>query len=254
MKKLLFILMAGATLVACEKKSDDSSTNDPTPTPTPPSPTVTINGTDGTLVAVKSTSSIAIPGFGNQTNITGTATATFSDGTTSAASAGTVRCMGKKLNSQNGAYFFTPGFANPTGIDFDGNPVEWDVEGSGSIPAFTYSYMEEVPQIGAISGATDEINRADDLTISIDLGNSATDISSADSLMFNVIDIDGKTLMHTTTPGTTSHTFSAAEMSKLAEGFAYVQVVGYNFLVRSEGSYKLAFINLGAMTKNVTLK
>ncbi len=253
MKKLLCLFVAGALLSSCEKKSDDTST-DPTPAPSPPSPTVTINGTDGSLIAIKSTSSITIPGIGNQTTITGTASATFSDGNTAAASAGDVKCIGKKLTFQNGAYFFIPGFANPTGLNFDGASVDWEVEGNGGIPGFNYTYMEEVPQIGEITGAAEEIKRSEDLTISINMASSSTDISSADSLMFNVIDINGKTLMHTTSPNITSHTFTASEMGTLDEGFAYIQIIGYNYLVRSEGSYKMAYINLGAMTENVTLK
>ncbi|WP_041627664.1 hypothetical protein [Owenweeksia hongkongensis] len=253
MKKLLCLFVAGALLSSCEKKSDDTTT-DPDPTPTAPSPTVNIPGVMGSLVAVKSSSTVTVPGLGDQTTIIGTATANFSDGTSTSVSAGTVECMNQKLTSQNGAYFYKPGFTNPSGIDFDGSAVEWDVAGNGSIPAFSYNYMEEVPQIGGITGASGDVKRSEDLTISIDMGNVSTDISSADSLMFNVIDKNGKTLMQTTAPNTTSYTFSASQMGTLAEGFAYVQVVGYNYLLRTETGYEVAYINLGAMTKNVTLK
>lgn len=253
MKKLLCLFVAGALLSSCEKKSDDTTT-DPDPTPAAPSPTVNIPGAMGSLIAVKSSSTITIPGIGDQTSIIGTATANFNDGTTTSVSAGTVECMSKELSSQNGAYFYQPGLTNPTGIDFDGSAVDWDVEGNGNVPAFSYSYMEEVPQIGNITGAEGDVKRSENLTISIDMGNSSTDISSADSLLFNVIDKNGKTLMQTTAPSTTSHTFSASEMGTLAEGFAYIQVVGYNYMLRSESGYDVAYINVGATTKNVTLK
>ena len=252
MKKLLCLFVAGALLASCEKKNDDNSNNNTQATA--PSPSVTIPQTNASLIAIKSTSTINIPGIGEQASIIGTATATFSDGTNTSVSGGDVKCMGEKLSSENGAYYFQPGFTNPTGINFSGSPVSWEVEGNGNVPGFSYNYMNEVPQIGGLSGVTDEVNRSSEFTIAINMSSSATDISSADSLMFNVIDKNGKTLMTTTANTVTSHTFSASQMSSLADGFAYVQVVGYNYLIHSEGNYDVAFINLGALTKNVTLK
>lgn len=254
MKKLLCLFVAGTLFASCEKTNDDTTNTTPDPTPSAPSPSVTIPQTSASLIAIKSTSTINIPGIGEQTSVTGTAAATFNDGSNTSVSGGVVKCMGKKLSSQNGAYYFQPGFANPNGIDFSGSPIDWEVEGNGNVPGFSYSYMNEVPQIGGLSGINDEIDKSSDLTVTIDMTSASTDLSSADSLMFNVIDKNGKTLMVTTDNATTSHTFNASEMSTLDEGFAYVQVIGYNYLIHPEGTYDVAYINLGALTKNVTLK
>jgi len=250
MKKYLFLVLAGAMFAACEKEEkDETPDSQPQPEPTP---SVVINDAQGSLIAVNTTTSISVAGF-EQTIVSGTATASFSENGQDAVSAGTVSCMGEELDYQSGSYFSMPNATNPTGIDFAGSAVEWDVAGNGSIPGFSYSYTEEVPEIGGIDGIDDELDRSTDVTLSVEAGSN-TDISSADSLMFNIIDKNGKMISETTAPSVTAHTFTSAQLADLATGAAYIQITGYNYLVRDESGYKLAFINLGAITKNVTIK
>ena len=250
MKKYLFLLLAGALFAACEK-DEKEETPDPQPQPEP-TPSVVIKDVLGTLVAVNTTTSLSVAGF-EQTIISGTATANFTENGTDPVSAGNVSCMGEDLQYQNGAYFSMPSATNPTGIEFGGSQVEWEVAGNGGIPGFTYNYGEEVPEIGGIDGVNDELDRSNNVTLAIQSGSN-TDISSVDSLMFNIIDKNGKMLSETTAPNVTSHTFTSAQLGDLAAGAAYVQITGYNYIVRDESGYKLAFINLGAITKNATIK
>ena len=249
MKKLIYLIIAGTVLASCKKKDD--ATDNTQQKQTTPSPTVVINGAQGTLVALNTTTTISIAGF-EQTIVSGTATATFTDNGKNV-SAGKVSCMGEDLDYQNGAYFSMPSATNPTGVDFNGSTVDWEAAGNGNIPAFTYSYMEEVPQINGIDNVDSDVDRASNLLVRLQTGG-ITDISSADSLMYNVIDKNGKMLSVTTAPNIKSHEFTSSELGTLDAGFAYVQITAYNYLVRDENGYKLAFINMGAITKNVTLK
>ncbi len=61
-------------------------------------------------------------------------------------------------------------------------------------------------------------------------------------------------LSQTTTNTVSSVTFTSAQMSTLAEGFAYVQVAAFNYKIEDYSGYKVAFINQGVNTKSVTLK
>ena len=254
MKRLLLMLflMAGV-LVSCEEddndddnnNQDNNTTEDPTSFEPPG-----LSDLDAVMIALNTSTTIEVPLVGTTTQITGMALARFVGVT----DAGTVSCEGQELQNNQGAYFFTIGPANPMGIDFD-NSVEWDVSGSGSVNAFNYSYMKSVPEIGPITGVTnDEVDRSQDLTVGLDVNSSETDISSADSLAFVVIDSDGTLLMKTQGKSQNTATFTASELGGLATGQGFVQVVGYTYMVRQEGSLDVAYLNEGVAVKTVDIK
>ncbi len=247
---LAFVLLAA---FACEKTEE--TTENPENNNNPPAPAITINGTDAVLIAIQTSSTTEVPIIGTTVFVTGTASATFFDGNggTTALNAGKVECVGEELTNQNNAYFYQPSQNNPSGLSF-GATVGWSVAGNGAVPAINEVYNKEVPEIGNVNGVGADVDRTSELTISFDPNNMHTDISDADSIMFNVFDKDGKLLSQTKATTQTSATFTAAEMGTLAEGFGFVQIAAYNFEVKDYSGYKVAFINQGANTKTVNLK
>lgn len=253
MKKLSLFAALCMIIVACEKTEEATQNNQESNTPS--TPVITIPGTDAALIAIKTSSTTEVPIIGTTTVVTGTAAASFFDGNggTTLQNAGKVECVGEELKNQDNAYFYQITPNNTSGLSF-GATVGWKVAGNGAVPAINEVYNREVPEIGKVTGANGDVSRSNDVTLSFDPNNMHTDVSSADSILFNIIDKDGKMLSQTKANTATSATFTAAEMGTLAEGFAFVQIAAYNYQVKDINGYMVAFINQGSNTKSVTLK
>ncbi len=250
MKKLTVLAALLMVAVACEKTEDANSQSS-----TPPTPSITVKGADAVLVAINTSSTTEVPVIGTTTIVIGTASANFFDGKggTTRQNAGKVECIGEELKNESNSYFYQPSQTNPSGLSFGGT-VGWKVAGNGDVPAINEVYNKEVPQVGALSGASAEVSRGSDLTLGFDPNDLYSDIGSADSILFNVIDKNGKILSQTKSKSATSATFTASQMGTLAEGLAFLQVAAYNYQLKDYNGYKVAFINQGANTRSVTLK
>lgn len=227
-------------LTSCKKEDDDDDPQEQVQE----NPTPTIEDGSGTLVAVKSSTTQSVPGFGDIEIPMNIAVAVFSDDAnyTTFVNGGTVTCEGDELSIQsNNSYVFLPGVDNPEGIDFNGS-IDWDVSGNGSIPAFTHTVGIGFPNVG-------DINSSSTVDISSDYTLSVPSLSGADSVIFMV----GGVLE--TVPGNpTSHTFTAADLSGLSEGQSVAQVAAYKTESEVYGGETFYFVNETVETISVTLE
>lgn len=207
-------------------------------------PTPTIESGAGSLVAVKSSTTQEVPGFGTVEIPMNIAVAVFFDGTdySSFLNAGTVSCETEELSiNANNSYTFTPGTTNAEGIDFQGQ-IDWDVTGNGSVGAFNHTVGIGFPTVGDINSGT---------TVSLSNGYtlSVPSITGADSVIFMV----GGVLF--TEPGsTTSHTFSSSDLSGLTAGTSVAQVAAYKTEQATVGGGDYWFVNETVETLSVTLE
>lgn len=249
MRKYAFGALLLVVAMACEKKEETNQDPDPV---TPSAPSVEVDA-DAFLIALKTTTVIDVPVFGEQMIQSGSATASFMDGKggTAPQNAGTVECEGEELKNQNNSYFYQPSATNTEGISF-GSSVGWSVAGNGDVPAFNETYNREVPEIGSLSSVGSEVEISGEFTFGY--SSTGTDVSEADSIIFNVIDQNGTIITQTHSKSTTSVTFSTDDMGKLTAGGGYVQVAAFNYEIRDVSGYKVVFINEGVNTKAVSLK
>lgn len=211
---------------------------------TPPSGyTPSYTGTFATLVGIKSLSTTSTPIGPIDTEI-GTAVAVFSeDGGANFMTAGTVSVDGNNLSAQtNNSYVYTLGQSNPTGISF-GSTQSW--MGSGANwPAFSASTNVGFPSVSTISSS--------DVTASSGYTLSCSSSISADSIYFSVYGPNGSA-MKVVAGGTSSYTFSSAELSGVGSGSGFVQVVGINYDPQTVGGRAYYLLNETARTKSVTI-
>ena len=220
------LLTLGLVLSSCSKDEDP-------PAPTPPvdgggggsneTPSTTPNfaDADASLWAIRAFNTQTTP-IGTFDIEIGTAVAVFSnDNFSSMLSAGTVELNDHALTAQsNNAYVFTPSAADPMGLDLSSGTITWEVSGSSDFDGFTHTYVNNDfpnPSIGEITSGTTVV-RADGYTL------VAGAVNNADSVLFMVGDV-----VVTRPGGTTSHTFSASDLSGLGTGQNLVQVVPYAF-------------------------
>lgn len=263
--KLLSIIFISTCLftcyTSCKKESSPeptpatTSTPAPTPTPTPtPSatssnPTPTPSDANGVLVALKTISTVNVPFVGNIKQEIGVPVAFFFNTPGTYLDAGTVSCNSSNLSKQsNNAYTFTPGTSEPTGVSYSSG-VNWSVGGNSVnvVPNFTYSPSIGFPELDSIAGNISTVTRSSGVTI------AATNlITNADSVIFSVYGPSGtaqKVLANTST-----HTFSASDLSALGTGNGYIQIAAYKIADQTFSAKKYYFVNEAVFTKMVTIE
>jgi hypothetical protein len=203
------------------------------------------SGTFGSLIAIKTINTTTQGGFTFDTEI-GTAVAAFSeDGGANWMDAGTITCEGETLTkNSNNSYTYIPGTSNPTGLTFS-NPVNWTASGS-SWPAFGLDNSDNFSTLGDISSST-TIASSSSYTL------TSPSISGADSVYFGIYGPDGS-VFKIQSGSTTSHTFTAAEISGLGTGSAYIQVVGLNYEETTFSGRDYYMINESVRTKSATIQ
>lgn len=217
-KKLLVLLIIGITLFSCGK--DDDVPVPATPTPATPSGNTTGNaqpsfiGADATMWAINSLSVTTVTGFPPVTTTIGTGVGLFLDGSGNFIDVGAVQLNSNALTlNPNNSYVFVPGVTMPLGITF--NSVDWSVAGGNGFPAITKNVTIPFPMVSEIT-SSETVTKANGYTLTVNT------VTGADSVLFLVGGIN-KTI-----PGNaTSCTFSASELSSLADGITVVQVAAY---------------------------
>jgi hypothetical protein len=234
--------------VSCNKDDGDSGGDNNAKANETPIPNVP--GVDGVLVAINNSVVQNLPFVGEQTTVMGLATAVFFAGSGNQVNAGSVAVNGNDLSYMSGAYVFTPGFANPMGLEFSGS-VSWEVGGGSGIPNFVHTYQAGVPVIGGLNGVNDEVSG--ELAMSINMNNPATNLQGVDSVMFNLYGPSGEIIV-TKAGNARNHTFSAAEVASVGKGQGMVQVAAYRLRIETKSGKDFGFVNQGVFNKFVTFK
>lgn len=242
----LALLAITFALGACQKDDEEPATpsggGGGTPvTPEEPSTTPTFPDAHGTLWAVKSFSSTATP-IGPIDFEMGLGIAAFSNnGFTTNVNVGDVALNGTALTpGSTGAYTSV----SPTSIvDIDVSSVEWVVAGGNGFAGFTRTVNDfPLPGVGTVTSA-ENVVRSDGYTLSCSF------TGDADSVLFMVGGV-AKTLEG----GSSSCTFSAAELSGLAAGANMVQIAAYSYSSEVIGGKNIYFGKETVRSKSVTIE
>jgi len=182
--------------------------------PTPILPTYT--GEFGVLVGIKTVTTTSTP-IGNIGTELGTGVAIFSqDGGATNLPAGTLTVTSGNsktltLNSNN-SYVYTPSTTDVTGIDYTGSSVVWTASG-GTWPSFTATANQGFGTVQSIS--------SEDVTVSSSYDLTCNGVSNADSIYYAVYGPSGSKII-LKAGNTSSHTFSASDLSGLGTGSGFV--------------------------------
>lgn len=246
MKPRALALMGLASLIvisSCSEETDDN--NNQTAQESTPSPTIPA-GAGGGLIAIQTKTTQSTP-IGEMEILFGTAVAVF--GPSGAfLDAGVVSVNNESLDKQsNNSYTYMPGPTSATGISFNNGAADWDVAGSGSVSAFTFSDTQTWPSIGAIDHSG-SVSTSSDFTL-----QATTSITNADSVIFSVAGPSGN-LLFTAPSGTNAHTFSQAEMATVGAGQGYIQIAPYQVNVESINGENYYFIKETVVSESVTLE
>jgi hypothetical protein len=221
----------------------------PTTTPTPSNPTPTPSDANGVLVALKTISTINVPFVGNIKQEIGIPVAFFFNTPGTYLDGGSVSCNSNTLTKQtNNTYTFTPGTSAPTGVDYSSG-VNWSVGGNtaNNIPSFNYNPNMGFPELDSIAGGISTVTKANGVTIA-----ATNTITNADSVIFSVYG-PGGTAQKVKAASSSSHTFSAADLSGLGSGSGYIQIATYKIGNQTFNGKKMYFINEAVFTKTVTI-
>jgi hypothetical protein len=238
-------MIAGVVVTGCSKTSTDVlDTNTPTTSSSTPSPK--FNDAAGSMAAVTSVSYQTVAGYTIPVYVN-TAVAVFfaSPGSSSYVDAGTVSVNSKNFTKQSNNTYLYQNLTDPLTLS---STNAWNVTGSGSVPAISYTYNRNMPAYGDYSSLPGTVTRSAGLTV--DLGSSVTD---ADSVY--VVVTSGSTYIIKHCAGNAGEaSFSASELSKLAAtSTGLLQVVPWNYTSSVISGNKYYFVNEAAYTKSVSV-
>ena len=190
---------------------------DPTDPPVASTPTPELGDGFGGLWAINSVSSTSTP-IGNVDTELGTAVAFFSnDNFSTFEDAGTVSVATTDLSKvENNSYVHIPSALDPTGIAYP-STYNWEIAGSGAVPAFTTEGLSTFPSVGNITSPT-TVNKANGYTLSCE------SVSDAQEVLFLVGGVS-----KTVSGNGTEAIFTSADLGGLDTGMNFVQVAAYTY-------------------------
>lgn len=245
MKKSFILLGIGlacmTTFTACKKTTSTTPNGNSAPSVNAPS------GADGALAAVKVITTQTVAGYTVPIEI-GTAAAWF--GTASSyQDAGNVTIDTKGLTKSSNAYVYQPTQSDPTGLSFN-STVAWNVTGNtgNGIAAFSYNDVSSFPSI-------DDISNSGTVSSSAAFTLSATSGVYGDSVIF-VVTGSQNHISFIAPGGTTSHTFTAAEMATVGaagNNTGLLQIAPYRLNHQTIGGKSYYFIKETCVSKFVTI-
>lgn len=244
----LMVAVALSSTIITSCNTDDDDDDDMPPQQTVPPTPMPADG-NGVLAAIviRTTQTIQIPGMPDQImNVDmGVGSAFFyENGNTSTfLDAGTVTLTNKDLAKQtNNSYLYMPSGTDVSGIDFEADGVSWNVTGAGSIPAFNKTLGSVFPNADAVtSGST--VTKASGYTL------TASNVSGADSVYFQVHDV-----VVAQPNNTSSYTFTAAQLANVPAGPSIVQVVAMKIVNENVSGKMMYFVKETSVSKNITVE
>lgn len=216
------LLAASLCLTACQQEEAEPPAPGPGgggSTPSNTSTTPTFTGSEGTLWAINTIATQVVSGFPFEMQ-TGMGVAFFPSAADAAVfvDAGAVRLNDVDLTRQsNNSYVSIPTQTDPTGIDLASGSTHWTVAGGNGVPALDQTPSFNFPDVGEITSST-TVDRSSGYTLTAD------NISACDSMIFMV----GGVIKYQPS-GTSSCTFTAAELAGLAAGPSLIQVTAYSY-------------------------
>ena len=245
----LSISMIAATLLlgACKKDEDTPdapSTPSSNTTPSQTGGTPAFAGAAGVLWGINTITSQVLSGIPFEIE-SGVGIAVFptADNASTYIDAGTVKLNDVELTRQsNNSYVSTPTQANPMGIDLSGGGTHWTVSGANGIPAIDQTPSFGFPTVGDITSST-TVTRSSGYTLTV-----AT-ISTSDSVVFTV-----GSVVKTKPSGTTSCSFSSAELGGVSTGTSFIQVSPYSYTHQMLSGKDIYFGKQTARTVSATIQ
>lgn len=234
-------LIAGAFaslfITGC-KKADEAVPETPS---TASAPSITISDGHGVLAAVRSVSYTTVAGMTIPLEVnTAVAAFTASAGSGTFIDGGTVTLNSKGLTkSSNNAYVYQ-NLTDP--LTF--STLNWNVSGSGSVPAITYTDDRPIPDYSGFSALPATITRSSGVTIS--LGSA---VSNADSVYIVVTDYDKHQIIKRLAGNASQCVVSSSELSGFTAGQGMLQVCPWNYKSEDFGDKKFYFVIESAYTK-----
>ena len=241
--RLSTILIAGAMaslLISGCDKAKEAIPETPAPAKTS-APTITVSDGYGALAAVRSVSYTTVSGMTIPLEVN-TAVAVFSTspGGGTFVDGGTVTLNSKSLTkSSNNAYAYQ-NFTDPLSF----NTLSWNVSGSGSVPAISYSDDRPIPDYSGFDALPSTITKSAGVTIA--LGSA---ITHADSVYVIVTDYNSHSILKRVGGNAAECTFSASELAGFTAGQGMVHVCPWNLKSEDFGDKKFYFIIESAFTK-----
>lgn len=254
----LLLLALSITFTSCSKDDNSNNTQSQTvPNSTPNAP----SDADGLLAAVNSIQVQEIPNPTNNPLFPSEIEVEFNVGVgaffenndpESLLEAGTVTVnTDNDLEKQsNNSYVSTYDQTSTDGMDLGfgtGDQVDWAVSGGAGASAFNYTTTKRMPGSLSFVGDYSEVDISQSLTVQID-----GVVSYADSVLF-LLAADNATVQFTGSSNTTSHTFTASEMSVLG-GTGVVQVVPFTMENATVGGKNIYFVNEVVITSFTEFK
>jgi hypothetical protein len=242
----LTMLAATLLLGAC-KKDDDAPDTPEVPsdnTPSQTSPTPSFPDAAGVLWAVNTITSQTISGMPFEIG-SGMGVAIFptADNASAYIDAGTVKLNDEELTRQSdNSYVSIPTQSSPTGIDLSGGSTHWTVSGANGIPAVDLTPSFPFPTVGDITSSTTVV-RSSGYTLTV------SNVSTSDSVVFTV-----GSVVKMKPSGTTSCSFSAAELASVTAGQSFVQVSPYAYSHEVVSGKDLYFGKQTARTVSATIQ
>ena len=239
--------MLATTLLLGACKKDDEAPDAPSTsgnsTPSQTSATPSFPDAAGVLWAINTITSETIAGMPFEIE-SGVGLAIFptADNASVYIDAGTVKLNDEEITRQsNNSYVSTPTQASPTGIDLSDGSTHWTVTGANGIPAIDLTPSFGFPTVGDITSST-TVTRSSGYTLTV------VNVSAADSVIFTVGNV-----VKIKPSGTTSCSFSAAELAGVPAGQSFVQVSPYAYSHEVVGGKDLYFGKQTARTVSATM-
>ena len=232
-------------LSGCTKSSDNNPTNNPTNSSSAPTPS--FGDASGTFAAVTSVSYQTVAGITIPLTVNTAVGALFtSAGSGSYVDGGNVALNSKTLSKQSNNSYVYQNLTDPLTL---GSTNSWNVSGSSSVPAFSYTYNRSMPGYSDYNSLPSMVTRSAGLTIS--LGST---ISNADSVYVVVSGGNNKYVLQRVAGNAGQCSFSADELSVLsATSTGLLQVVPWNYKSEDFSDKLYYFVNETAYTKTVTV-